>query len=75
MILSRAELNFGLMLLMIHGGPIPDDIYNYDYNDDGLDHSVRGAEIFPEIRELKNLLVILRCKRLRNNSNFLKRNL
>ena len=52
LILSRTKLGFGLILLIIRGGgPIPDDIYNYDYNDDGLDHSVRGAEIFFEIRE------------------------
>ena len=44
------------------GGPIPDDIYNYDYNDEGLDHSVRGAEMYPEIGELKKLLDILRSK-------------
>ena len=56
MILSRTELNFGLLLLMIYwmiAVPIPDDFFIYDYNDDGLDHSVRGAEIFPEIRENK----------------------
>ena len=34
-------------------GPIPDNLCDYDYNDDGLDDSLRGAEIFPEIRELK----------------------
>ena len=44
------------------GGPIPDNLYEYDYNDEGLDHSVRGAEIFPEIRDLKSLLHILRYK-------------
>ena len=32
------------------GGPIPDNLFDYDFNDDGLDHYVRGAEIFPEIR-------------------------
>ena len=36
------------------GGPMPANVYDCDYNDDGLDHSVRGAEIFPEIRELKD---------------------
>ena len=33
------------------GVPIPDNIYDYNYNDDGLDSSVRGAGIFPAIRE------------------------
>ena len=36
------------------GGPIPDKLYDYDYNDDGLDHSVRSAEIFLEIGALNN---------------------
>ena len=51
--------------------PIPDDIYIYDYNDKGMDHSVRGAEIFPEIKELKELLDIIRCEWLRNQKKIL----
>ena len=43
-------------------GPIPDILYAYDYNNEGLDTSVSGAEIFPEIRDLKKLLDILRSK-------------
>ena len=43
-------------------GSIPDNLYDYEYNDEGLDHSVRGAEIFPEIGELKKLLDIIRSK-------------
>ena len=39
----------------------PDDIYNYVFNDDVLDHSVRGAEIISELRDLKKLLDIPRC--------------
>ena len=39
-----------------------DNLYDYDYNDEGLDYSVRGAEIFPEVGELKRLLDILRSK-------------
>ena len=35
------------------GGPILDNLYDYDYNDDGLDHSVRGAEIFLQNRALR----------------------
>ena len=42
------------------GAPIPDNLYVFDYNDEGLDHSVRGAEIFPEIKESKKLLDKLR---------------
>ena len=44
------------------GGPIPDNFYENDYNDEGLDHSVRRGEMFSENRELKNLLDILRYK-------------
>ena len=52
------------------GGPIADNLYDYDWNDDGLWDSVRGAVMFPEIRELKRLLDILRYKWPRNQSNF-----
>ena len=41
---------------------MPDNIYNYDYNNEGLDGTVRGGEGFPEIGELKKLLDILRSK-------------
>ena len=34
------------------GGPIPDIVYDYDYND-RMDYFVRGAEKFPYIRYLK----------------------
>ena len=43
-------------------GPVPDKLYDYECNDEGLDHSVSGAQIFPEIGELKNLFNILRSK-------------
>ena len=52
-------------------GPIPDNLYDYDYNDVGLDHSVGGAEIFPEVGELRKVLDILTYKRLRKQSKFL----
>ena len=42
------------------GSPIPDNLFDYVYDDEGLGGSVRGAEIFPEIREFKKLLDILR---------------
>ena len=43
-------------------GPVPDNLHDYDYNDEGLDHSVRGWECreVPERRDLKKLLDILR---------------
>ena len=43
-------------------GPVPDNLYDYDHNDEGRDCSVHGAEIYPEIGELKKLMDILRCK-------------
>ena len=45
-------------------GAVPDDLYDYDYNDEGLDHSVCGWDRneFPERRELKKLLDILRSE-------------
>ena len=45
-------------------GPVPDNLYNYDYNNEVLDHSVCGWESkeFPERRDLKKLLDILRSK-------------
>ena len=41
---------------------VPDNLYDYDYNNEGLDYSVSEWEIFPEIGELKKLLDILRSK-------------
>ena len=45
-------------------GPVPDNFYDYDYNDEGLDESVRGTERrkFPERGEVKQLIDKLRCK-------------
>ena len=67
--LSRMELNFGLIFFNIDEGPIPNNLYDYDYNEEGLDHSVHGAECIPERRELKNFLDIRRCKWLRKTLN------
>ena len=41
-------------------GPVPDKLYENDYNDEGLDNSVCSAKVFPETGELKNFLDILR---------------
>ena len=43
-------------------GPVPDNLFDYDYNDGGLDKTVGGAKKFPDIGGLKKLLDILRCK-------------
>ena len=56
------RIKFWINILENHDGSMPDNVYNYDYNDEGLDGTVLGAEIFPEIGELKKLLDILRSK-------------
>ena len=44
------RFSFPPNFIVVTAGSIPDDIHNYDYNDDGLDGSVRGAERDPELR-------------------------
>ena len=56
------RIKFWINIINNDQSPVPDNLYDYDYNDEGLDHTVRGAEIFPDIGELKNLLDILRSK-------------
>ena len=58
------RINFRINNISNAQGPVPDNFFEYDYNDEGLDHSVRGWDRneFPERRELKKLLVILRSK-------------
>ena len=51
--------------------PIPDNIFDYEYSKEGLDHSVRGAKIFPEIGKIKKVLDVLRCKGVRNRIKLL----
>ena len=54
------RIKFWINIISNDEGPVHDNIYDFDYNDEGLDHSVRGWEIFPDIGELKKLLGILR---------------
>ena len=56
------RIKFWIKIISNDEGPIPENLYDYDYNNEGLDHSVCGWEIFPEIREFKKLLDILRSK-------------
>ena len=56
------RIKFWINIVENHNGYIPDNVYNYDYNNEGLDGTVLGADIFPEIGELKKLLDILRSK-------------
>ena len=50
---------FWLNIISTPEGPVPNDTYNYEYDNEGLYHSVPVAEIFSEIRELKKLMDIL----------------
>ena len=50
------------------GGPVPDNLYDCDYDDEGLDHSVRRAEFLPEIKEFKKNIGYTQKKTLRKQS-------
>ena len=56
------RIQFWVNIISNDQGPVPDNLYDYDYFAGGLDHSVRGSELFPDKGELKKLLDILRCK-------------
>ena len=55
-------IKFWIIIISNAEGPVPDKLYEYDYDGEGLDHSVRVAEIFPEVGDFKNILDIRRCK-------------
>ena len=57
----KKRIRFWLNVIVM-GGPIPDFVYDYDYNVPGIDFNFRAAEIFPENRELKKLNDILKHK-------------
>ena len=56
------RIKFWMNIISNDHGPVPDNLYDYDYNNEGLDYSVSGWEIFPNIGELKKLLDVLRSK-------------
>ena len=56
------RIKFWLNIISNARGPVSDNLYDYDYNVEGLNETVHGAEITPERRELKKLLDILRSK-------------
>ena len=53
---------FWINIISNDEGPIPKNLYDYEYNNKGLDHSVRGwgCKEFPERRDLEKILDILR---------------
>ena len=53
------RIKFWLNIINKAQGPVPDNLYDYDYNDGGLENSVSGAKKFLEIAELKTFLDIL----------------
>ena len=50
------RIKFWIIIISNARGPVPDNLHDYDYNDERLDETVRGWECreFPERRELKN---------------------
>ena len=58
------RIKFWINIISNAQGPVPDNLYYYDYNDEGLDYSVCGWDCmeYPERRDLKKLLDILRSK-------------
>ena len=50
------RIKFWINIISNDQAPVHDNLYDYDYNDEGLDHSVRGWEKFPEIGELKKII-------------------
>ena len=39
------------------GGPIPDIVHGYDYNEPGINFFSRGSGCDPELREFKKFLI------------------
>ena len=56
------RIKFWIKIISNDQGSVPHNLYDYDYNDEGLDGTVRGAAVFPEIGKLKKVLDILRSK-------------
>ena len=52
------RIKFWINIISNAQGPVPDNLYDYDYNDEGLDYSVSGWDC----TEFKKLLDILRNK-------------
>ena len=50
------RIKFWINFIENHDGSMPDNVYNYDYNNEGLVGTDRGAELFPEIGELKKIV-------------------
>ena len=49
--------NFWLNINKNVDGPIPDNLYDYDYNDEGLNNSARGSKILLRLENQKSYWV------------------
>ena len=56
------RIKFWINIISNDEGSIPENLYDYDYNNEGLDHSVRGWDCMELQGDLKKLLDILRSK-------------
>ena len=56
------RIKFWINIISNDQGPVPENFYDYDYNDEVLDETVNCAETIPERREFRKLLDILRSK-------------
>ena len=67
------RIKFWINIISNDEGLIPENLYDYEYNNEGVDHSVRGWDCkeFPERRDSKKLLDILRSKRLKKTLKYL----
>ena len=54
----QKRIKFWLNYVFKMGGPIPDNVYDYDYNDPGTGYFFRGSKYDPEHREFKKFLMI-----------------
>ena len=71
LILSRTELNFGILLLVMLEDQYPKIFHEYDYNADGLDETVRGwsAENFLREEKYKSYWIYTEVNDSEINSN------
>ena len=50
------RIKISLEILSNAQGSVPDNLYDYEKNDERLDYFVSGAKIFPEFAEVKKII-------------------